>query len=695
MKRAANDFSSFTTKPALVGADILLVEDSAALGVKKGSTVSGISHTSIANIGTNAHSVIDSHIASTSNPHATTSAQVGLGSVTNDSQLKRAASDFASFTTKATLVGADVLLVEDSAAAGAKKASTVGGLVITPTQAGLSAVTNDAQLKRAAADFSAFTTKATLVGADVILVEDSAASGAKKASTVSGISHTTIANIGTNAHSVIDSHLASTSNPHSTTASQVGLGSVTNDAQLKRAAYDFASFATKATLVAADVLLVEDSSALGVKKSSTVGGLVITPTQAGLSSVTNDAQLKRAASDFSTFTNKATLVGTDVILVEDSVSAGAKRYSTVGGLIITPTQAGLSALTNDAQLKRAASDFSSFTTKATLIGADVILVEDSAAAGAKKASTVGGLIITPTQAGLSAVTNDAQLKRAAYDFSSFTNKVTPIGADVILLEDSAAAGSKKYATISSLGSGTTVWVKNYLDDLFLNRNATNPAYQIDIGAGCCRSDDDTTNMNSTGSITVSMTVAGLNGLDTGAEAPSTWYYIWLIYNPSTLVYGGLISLSSTSPTMPAGYTKKRRVGVTYNNSSSNFRGWSKVTRTGRDRRYVYDEESFTNCYIMSGGVATVFTTVSCVAWVPPISVVAMLALYLESSNNSYYMSVRPLGSTIDPGHYVIYGRSNGVTTYDVRTDSGQQIQYAVSNANATGSIIANGFVDSL
>jgi hypothetical protein len=48
------------------------------------------------------------------------------------------------------------------------------------------------------------------------------------------ISHTTLSNIGSNSHSTIDTHLGSTSNPHSTTASQVGLGNVTNNAQVKK-----------------------------------------------------------------------------------------------------------------------------------------------------------------------------------------------------------------------------------------------------------------------------------------------------------------------------------------------------------------------------------------------------------------------------------------------------------------------------
>lgn len=66
-------------------------------------------------------------------------------------------------------------------------------------------------------------------------------------------------------------HLTDTDNPHFVTKTQVELSDVTNDAQLKRSAGDFATFTAKTTLNPNDVLLIEDSDAGGQKKKITMG----------------------------------------------------------------------------------------------------------------------------------------------------------------------------------------------------------------------------------------------------------------------------------------------------------------------------------------------------------------------------------------------------------------------------------------
>ena len=63
------------------------------------------------------------------------------------------------------------------------------------------------------------------------------------------------------------------------------------------------------------------------------------------------------------------------------------------------------------------------------------------------------------------------------------------------------------------------------------------------------------------SVSGAINTSGANGLDTGTLASSTWYYVWVIYNPSTSTTAALFSASATSPTLPSGYTFAARVGT--------------------------------------------------------------------------------------------------------------------------------------
>ena len=60
---------------------------------------------------------------------------------------------------------------------------------------------------------------------------------------------------------------------------------------------------------------------------------------------------------------------------------------------------------------------------------------------------------TPAQVGLGNVTNDAQLKRAAGDFNTFTEKLEPVDDDIALIEDSADTFNKKKVKLANLLKG--------------------------------------------------------------------------------------------------------------------------------------------------------------------------------------------------------------------------------------------------
>jgi hypothetical protein len=112
-------------------------------------------------------------------------------------------------------------------------------------------------------------------------------------------------------------------------------------------------------------------------------------------------------------------------------------------------------------------------------------------------------------------------------------------------------------------------------NLIVKSNTTNPDYEVDITVDAISLDNAgsievRTNLNLTADLSSSLA----NGLDTGSEANSTWYYLWVIYDGAT--DAALLSLSPTAPTMPAGYTHKALVSAVWNDGSGDLRNFYQV-----------------------------------------------------------------------------------------------------------------------
>ena len=102
-------------------------------------------------------------------------------------------------------------------------------------------------------------------------------------------------------------------------------------------------------------------------------------------------------------------------------------------------------------------------------------------------------------------------------------------------------------------------------------------------------------------ITPSIALSGTNGLDTGTSVASTWYSVWVIWNGSTAA--GLLSLSATAPTMPAGYTHKARVGWIRTDGTANKYPLG-MTQAGNIVRYkISPGTNVTATPVMASGVA--------------------------------------------------------------------------------------------
>lgn len=151
----------------------------------------------------------------------------------------------------------------------------------------------------------------------------------------------------------------------------------------------------------------------------------------------------------------------------------------------------------------------------------------------------------------------------------------------------------------------------------LTASATGTSATVTIAADEIMVSDGQSIINLSGvSLTPSLASSGINGLDTGTSASSTWYSVWVIHNPTTGAVAGLFSTSETSPTLPSGYTHKTRVGWVRSDSTANKYPLAFV-QYGRSVRYAPATGSnITSAPIMASGAAANITAVAVANFVP-------------------------------------------------------------------------------
>lgn len=95
---------------------------------------------------------------------------------------------------------------------------------------------------------------------------------------------------------------------------------------------------------------------------------------------------------------------------------------------------------------------------------------------------------------------------------------------------------------------------------------------LQIQAGFKIPNEDRTNLIEFASnVTINFSAGsgtGLNKLDTGTPQANSVYYLWILKNPTTEAVGAVLSLSSTSPTLPSGMSLKRLYPVDFQTDSS-------------------------------------------------------------------------------------------------------------------------------
>lgn len=273
----------------------------------------------------------------------------------------------------------------------------------------------------------------------------------------------------------------------------------------------------------------------------------------------------------------------------------------------------------------------------------------------------------------------------------------------------AAANTYGRISYQVLGGSPTIYSKT---SIVYSGSAINPSYGISPAtyqdhanlvilrqAGDVYNIDiDYTGLNiggvydTAGNITIDCnTGTGANCIDTGSLAASTWYYIWVIFSPSTAAEAGLLSLSSTAPTLPSGYTLYRRVGFCRTTADTEIRDF----HTNAYGRHYYD----TYYQILTNGTQTSFTAVDCSTLVPPTSTLFIGFMSTNDNDPTTAIKLRATGDTNFQSNVYssITGATNVTTISTVMqpTNSSQSVDYLVDTGDAAGNLYITGCDDNL
>ena len=233
-------------------------------------------------------------------------------------------------------------------------------------------------------------------------------------------------------------------------------------------------------------------------------------------------------------------------------------------------------------------------------------------------------------------------------------------------------------------------VTKQIQGLSIANNGADAANDIDVTPGIARAESNDDSLLLTATLVKRLDAAwavGTNqgGIDTGAEAASTVYAVWLIKRPDTGVVDALFSTSFTAPTMPTNYTKKRLIGMIRNDAALAI---STFVQQGDYFRY-------TGVLVNDVADATitddVFETIAIAA--PPNSLAHIYVRASSADETAFLMRVhvRRAGSgdtavttqaTIQLQLSAGAGRDIGKDTM-VMTDASRQIDYAANETAGT------------
>lgn len=160
------------------------------------------------------------------------------------------------------------------------------------------------------------------------------------------------------------------------------------------------------------------------------------------------------------------------------------------------------------------------------------------------------------------------------------------------------------------------------------------------------------------------------GLDTGAEASSTWYYLYLV--PSSGDDNVLHVRGSVTPptTGPTGYTNWRYVGAVYNDSSSDIRQFHQHGSKFLKPRVFVSLGTTSDAGPVSHSVAS--------QYLPATAYAIVLDLYIDSTTGACTLQAWPDGAQAGANWALSYCKGSGdsnITYYEVPTPTTPKVIY--------------------
>lgn len=269
------------------------------------------------------------------------------------------------------------------------------------------------------------------------------------------------------------------------------------------------------------------------------------------------------------------------------------------------------------------------------------------------------------------------------------------GREAIPRIPGAGAGTFSVVTdasgrVTGVSSLTQANPPGHLSGFVLTNNSGTPNTHIDFSAGFCRAEDNTADINSaamTKRMNATWTAGTGNGmLDTGASAINTSYHLFAISKATGLDPDYLASTSLT-PTMPATYTRRRRIGWIRTDGSGNIRRFVSRETAGGGLEVLWNEAAVVQD-VNDGATGTSAKTATLTV---PTGYVVSARVLLHQTDVTGRMRITALNTpdfasnAAEPGEF---GESSGGTAVNmsgwlqVNTNTSGQIRYRAEGNGA-------------